>query len=553
MDKPTHTAEKHPRVLEPARKVGQLGLMKPLVGFLALALLAGVASAAERPMPQIRFENSCAPAAQSELARGLSLLHSFEYPETKQIFGRLIEQHPDCAIAYWGAAMSLWHPLWAPPSEQDLAAGAALLARTEGLEMTPREAAYLDALRAFFSSTDTTTHRRRAEAFELRMAEVYADHLDDPDAAVFYALSLLASADPHDKSYAHQFKAAGILNWVRASHPEHPGVLHYLIHSYDFPGLAHLALDAAMSYADAAPNSTHAQHMPSHIFTRLGLWDRSISSNHDSTHSAAEYTERAHLPGQYDEGLHSIDYLMYALLQTARDVEAKALLDRLAGIEKTDSENFKVAFTYAASPARFALERREWKEASELQLIREEDFDWESFGWARSIHHFARGLGAARSGQLQKARQEVQVIEGLLAELPSATLPYWREQVQVHVDAVRSWVLLAEGKEAEALALARSAADREDAVDKHPVTPGEVLPARELYADMLLETGDSQSSLEQYQVVLEGSPNRLNALLGAAKAAAGAGDAALEKEYREVVRVQTRSGNPGRSGLAQAL
>lgn len=345
----------------------------------------------------------------------------------------------------------------------------------------------------------------------------------------------------------------GLLNWVRVSQPEHPGVLHYLIHSYDFPGLAHLGLDAAKGYADAAPDSTHAQHMPSHIFTRLGLWDRSMASNHDSTHSAAEYTQRAHLQGHYDEGLHSIDYLMYAMLQTARDDEAKALLDRLASIEKTDPENFKVAFAYAASPARFALERREWEEASELKLIREEDFGWESFGWARSIHYFARGLGAARSDRLERARKELEVIERLREGLPPATLPYWREQVQVHVEAVRSWILLAEGKEAEALELAASAADREDAVDKHPVTPGEVLPARELYADMLLETGHFPHSLEQYQAVLSGSPNRLNALLGAAAAAGGAGNADLREEYRDIVRMQTRSGDAGRTGLAQAL
>lgn len=527
---------------------GPRALKIPFVG-VALALVAGVASAAVSRAPDIQFVNSCPSEAQSELLRGLTLLHSFEYPETKRIYGKLIEEYPDCAIAYWGAAMSLWHPLWAPPSEQDLAAGAALLAATEGLAMTPREAAYIDALKAFFSSTDTTTHRQRAQAFERQMAEVYADHLEDPEAAVLYSLALLASADPHDKSYCHQFKSAGLLNWVRASHPNHPGVLHYLIHSYDFPGLAHLALDAAMTYAAVAPDSAHAQHMPSHIFTRLGLWDRSISSNHDSTHSAAMYTESAHLPGHYDEGLHSIDYLMYALLQTARDGEAKALLDRLAAIEKTDPENFKVAFTYAASPARYALERRQWQEANELQLIREADFDWGSFGWARSIHHFARGLGAARSGQLEKARQELQVVEGLLAELPATTLPYWKEEVQVQADVVRSWILVAEGEEAEALKLAGSAADREDAVDKHPVTPGEVLPARELYADMLLETGEFQVSLEQYGLVLDGSPNRLNALVGAARAAAGAGEEALAAHYREVVRVQTRSGDSRRSEL----
>ena len=197
----------------PNRK--QPGLMRLLVGGLALAMLSDLALATEQPAAQIRFENSCAPEAQPKLIHGLTLLHSFEYPESGRLYGKLIEQHPSCALAYWGAAMSLWHPLWAPPSEQDLAQGAALLAKTNGLDATPREAAYLDALKAFFSSTDTATHRQRAKAFELKMAEVYTDHLEDPEAAVFYALALLASADPHDKSYAHQFKSAGLLNWER--------------------------------------------------------------------------------------------------------------------------------------------------------------------------------------------------------------------------------------------------------------------------------------------------------------------------------------------------
>lgn len=540
-----------PNTLETDMNRRQSCLTKILVGCVALAHFACLAVPADEPGPRIRFENSCAAEAQDDLLRGITLLHSFEYPETKRIFGELIERHPDCALAYWGAAMSLWHPLWAPPSEQDLARGAALLARAEGLEATPREAAYLDALEAFFSSTDTTTHRQRAKAFELRMAEVYSDHLEDPEATLFYALALIATADPHDKSYAHQFKAAGLLNWVRSSHPDHPGVLHYLIHSYDYPELAHLGLDAAMIYAEAAPDSAHAQHMPSHIFTRLGLWEQSLSSNRDSTHSAAEYTQRGHLPGHYDEGLHSMDYLMYAMLQTARDDEAKALLDELARIETTDTENFKVAYTYAASPARYTLERREWEEASELELIREGDFDWDSFGWARSIHHFARGIGAARAGHLEKARQELDVIEKIQGGLPSTTLPYWREEVQVHADAVRAWILLDEGGESEALELAAKAADREDAVDKHPVTPGEVLPARELYADMLLETGRFAEALEQYQIVLRGAPNRLNALIGAARAAGGVGQTALQTEYRDAVRTQTRPGNPRRAGVAQ--
>jgi hypothetical protein len=518
---------------------------------MLLALAPSVASSPVNTSTLAQFENSCTTDVQSQLTEGFTLLHCFEYPETTRIFDAIIDQDPNCAIAYWGAAMSVWHPLWAPPSESDLARGAALLKQTDGLEMTPREAAFIDALKAFFASTDTTSHRQRATAFEAKMSQVHADHLGDPEGTLFYALALLASADPRDKSYAHQYKAAALLNWVYASQPRHPGVLHYLIHSYDFPGLAHLALPAAETYADAAPNSTHAQHMPSHIFTRLGLWERSLASNHDSTRSAADYTKQAHLPGHYDEGLHSMDYMMYAMLQTARDDDARALLATLAKIGKTDTENFKVAYTYAAAPARYALERRAWTEASELQLLRP-DFAWNDFGWAKSIHHFARGIGAARGERLTRARKELAAIERLRDALPSTTLPYWREEVQVHVDAVRSWIVLAEGNEKEALQLASTAADREDAFDKHPVTPGEVLPARELYADMLLETGRYHHALKQYRLVLAGSPNRLNSLLGAADAAGGMGEADTEARYRDAVHEQTRFGNQRRSAPAES-
>jgi tetratricopeptide (TPR) repeat protein len=383
------------------------------------------------------------------------------------------------------------------------------------------------------------------------MSELYANNLDDPEAAVFYALALLATADPHDKSYPHQFKAAGLLNWVGNSQPTHPGVLHYQIHSYDYPALVHLALDAANTYATAAPDSAHAQHMPSHIYTRLGLWDQSLSSNHDSTQSAADYTVRAHLPGHYDEGLHSMDYLIYAMLQTARDEEAEELLMKLGAISRTDTENFKVAYTYASAPARYVLERRQWDEAANLQLVRE-DFAWEDFGWAQSIHYFARGIGAARAGKIDQARAELATIVELQAAASKALLPYWREELQVHVDAVSSWISLAEDDTESALGLAAAAADREDAVDKHPVTPGEVLPARELYADMLYQTSDYDKALENYQVVLASSPNRLNALLGVAHSAERLGDDALAANYYALARNQAKHGNPQRTGLTEA-
>ena len=495
----------------------------------------------------VQFTNSCIPGVQQTFSQAITLLHSFEYHETRRLFAEVAADDPGCAMANWGLAMSLWHPLWTPPTNAELEEGARLLADAAGKRKTPREAAYVEALQAFYAGTDA--HIARVRAYEAKMSELYANHLDDPEAAMFYALALLASADPRDKSYARQYKAAALLNWVRESQPRHPGVLHYLIHAYDSPALAHLALEAATTYAEAAPDSAHAQHMPSHIFTRLGLWDRSLASNRDSTRSAAEYTVRAHLPGHYDEGLHSIDYLMYALLQTARDEEARQLLEQLGRIGKTDTENFKVAYTYAASPARYVLERRQWQEAADLTLIRS-DFPWDAFGWAQSIHHFARGIGAARSGRTDMARRELTAIEALRERLPDTTLPYWREQVQVHIDAVGAWLLFADHDTDGALARAASAADREDAVDKHPVTPGEVLPARELYADMLFEAGRHADALAQYRTVLRHSPNRLNALLGAAGAAERAGDAASAAAYRSTAEKQTRAGNRARAGLA---
>jgi len=520
----------------------------------ALWVAYAVAGHAQLPGPDnhaVHFVTSCDPAVAAEFDHGVTMLHSFEYPEAERIFRAVLDAAPDCAMARWGIAMTFWHPLWELPSPAALAAGAAMLREIDLAAITPREAAYMRALRRFYANADREPHAIRAGAYRDLMAEVYQGHLDDPEAAVFYALSLLATADPRDKTYQNQFKSAGLLNWVGQTQPRHPGVLHYLIHSYDYPGMAHLALEAATVYADAAPDSAHAQHMPSHIFTRLGLWDRSISSNFDSTASAAAYTERAHLPGHYDEGLHSIDYLMYALLQAARDDEAADLLERLRGIGKANVDNFKVAFTYASAPARYMLERRDWAGASRLDLF-PSDFPWHDFEWARSIHHFGRGVGAARSGDLDRARDELETIRAIADGLDETALPYWREEVFVQIDAVAAWIAHGEGHRDDALRLAAAAADREDAVDKHPVTPGEVLPARELYADLLLELGEHDAALSEYRTVLTGSPNRSNALLGAARAASRAGDQVVAEDYYAALLAQTSSGNPRREGLEEA-
>ena len=519
--------------------------MKYLYFLMAgVVLVSGTSYPNEVNASEVRFANSCSLELQKKINRGVTLLHSFEYPETTKIFGEIISHEPSCAIAYWGAAMSIWHPLWAPPSKNDLITGAELLAKTEGLNATKREKEYIAALKVFFSSADVSSNRARAVDYSMAMNSVYENYRDnDVDATVFYALSLLGSANPRDKTYGNQYKSGALLKFAQQSHPTHPGILHYIIHSYDFPGLAHLAFQDATIYANAAPDSSHAQHMPSHIFTRLGYWDRSLASNHDSTKSAATYTKHAHLEGHYDEGLHSMDYLLYAMLQTGRDIEALHLLDGLEKLGKTNTENFKVAFTYAASWARYTLERRAWEEASKIELVRSNDFPWMDFPWAESIHYFARGLGAARSGNISQANGDLARIRLLYDSLPENAPLYWRVEVKVQAEIVASWIMLKSDDVEQALNLALKAANDEDAVDKHPVTPGEVIPARELYADMLLEVMKYPEALEQYQSVLKGSPNRLNALLGAAISAEKAGNAKLANDYKKTIKNQTKSGN----------
>lgn len=512
--------------------------MKRALTFLAVLTLSPVVSHSQESASSVRFDVSCSAEAQAEFNRGIELLHSFEYPATSRLFAALLNEHPDCEMARWGIAMSIWHPLWAPPSTHDLERGLRILAEADLSAITPRERGYMNALRQFFASSDVTTHRERALAYEAAMADVYTSNLDDAEAATFYALALLASADARDKSYTHQFKAAGLLNWVGEAIPHHPGVLHYTIHAYDYPGLAHLALPAALVYAQSAPESAHAQHMPSHIFTRLGMWEHSLASNHDSTRSAENFTKQAALSGHYDEGLHSMDYLMYAMLQTARDEDAGVLLEKLEAIEKTNLENFKVAFSYAAAPSRYAIERREWREAARMELSHP-DFPWVEFPWAKAIHHFAKGLGAARIGDTDLAEEQLTRLIELQAALAPSTLPYWREEVQVQIDALASWIAWDQGNQTKAITLARAAADREDSVDKHPVTPGEVIPARELLAEMLLLSGQSQDALTEYEAVLRGSPNRLNALFGAAEAAARSGESEKAKALKQKAEVQT--------------
>src|SRR5215471_8623999 len=358
----------------------------------------------------VSFAASCSPKARQRFNRAVAWLHSFEYDRAEQEFAGVIETNPGCAMAYWGIAMSYYHPLWAPPGSEDLKKGAAAAAKARSIGgRTRRERDYITAISVFYQDYETVDYRSRALAYEQAMERLYHRYPADKEAAVFYALSLNATAlatVPADKTYAKQKKAAAILNAVLREQPRHPGVAHYLIHSYDYPQLANLALEAARSYAGIAPDSAHALHMPSHIFTRLGLWQESIKSNLASEASAKRHAAEARMTGAWDEQLHAMDYLMYAHLQGCQDKKAAEVLEELRTITKTEPVNFKVAYAFAAIPARYALERHDWPAAAHLEL-RPAGFPWEAFPYGAAITYFARALGAARSGDTATARENI--------------------------------------------------------------------------------------------------------------------------------------------------
>jgi tetratricopeptide (TPR) repeat protein len=367
------------------------------------------------------------------------------------------------------------------------------------------------------------------------MEQLHRRYPSDREAGVFYALTLIAKGMmSNDKSYANEKKAAHILNRVLAREPQHPGVAHYLIHSYDYPPLAHLALPAARSYARIAPASAHAQHMPSHIFTRMGLWQEAIRSNLDAKAAAKAYAVRNRMPGAWDEQLHAMDYLAYAYLQGAQDKQARGVLDELSKIRKVDPPNFKVAYAFTAIPARYALERRQWAEAAKLPLHpgTMETFPWQRYRWAEAHIHFARAVGAARIGDTAAARQEIEKLAEIRQALVEVKGDYdWAKQVEIGRQVASGWLAHAEGKHEESLSLMRAAAELDDATDKHPVTPGALLPAREQLGELLLELKQPAAALQEFEASLRSAPNRFNGLYGAARAANLAADRKKAKAY----------------------
>jgi tetratricopeptide repeat protein len=474
---------------------------------------------------QVRFPTSCAAPAQPVFERGVALLHSFWYEEALKTFTSVTATDPGCAIGYWGIAMSVYYPLWQPPSEAMLARGRTALDKAATLTATPREKDYVAALATFYRDADKLDHRMRAVAYEKAMEQLAARYPEDREASVFYALALDATASPTDKTYANQLKAAVILEKVFAEQPNHPGVAHYLIHSYDVAPLATRSLTAARSYSKIAPAVPHALHMPSHIFTRLGLWQESIDSNLASTDAGKAYVAKQGGSHAWDQTLHAQDYLAYGYLQGGRDAAARRVVEEIAEYRKAEPESLAAAYALVAVPARYALERRSWTEAAALTMP-SMTFPWARYPWAEAIIAYAHSLGAARTGNVVAAEKDVERLAVLRDALTQAKNPYWADQVEVQRRAAAAFVARAKGNTSEALTLLRSAADLETTMDKHPVTPAAVVPTRELLGDLLLDLNRPADALKEFESTLVSEPSRFRSLYGAARAAERAGDAA---------------------------
>ena len=486
----------------------------------------------------VDFRTSCNAAAQTLISRATALLHSFGYEESRIAFNDAAKADPSCAMAYWGVARTWYHPIWAPPSPEELKQGAAAMDRALAIDpKTARERDYIQALSVFYKDWQTVDHVTRARNYERALSGVRERNPNDDEAAIFHALQLVAIGylDPTDKSYTWQKKGSEILNGLLARHQNHPGVAHYIIHSVDYPALAELGLKAARAYAAIAPDSPHALHMPSHIFTRLGLWDDSITSNSASTKSAIAQSQRLHGGGGSFDQLHAIDYLVYAYLQQAKDASARKVLAEMQAMTRLDENQFAAAYAFAASPARWALERHDWKAAAALET-RPTWFPWDRFRNVEALVHYARAIGAARAGDAPAARRSANEIAAIRKAMPATRDYDWSGSIGAQWEAATALIAWAEGKKSEGIRLLRVAADHEDAVDKHPVTPGALLPIREMLADLLLEDGAAAEALKEYETVLKTAPHRFNATAGAAKAADRAGDKTKARAYAMQLR-----------------
>ena len=500
----------------------------------------------------VHFATSCNEVAQKEFNRAVALLHSFQFSRAIEGFNAVLGEDATCGIAYWGIALSDWSNPFAPgmKDKSQLQAGRESAERGKIVgAKTERERAYLAAVGKLYSDYESTPQRARLIAYRDAMGEVAAKYPEDHEAQIFYALAIAASEDPADKTYAGRLKAGAILEKLFEEEPTHPGLAHYIIHTYDVPALAGRALVAARRYAEIAPDAPHALHMPSHTFTRTGYWQESIDTN-----IAAAQPRRAE--GQTAEELHASDYEIYAYLQTGQDEAARRIVDSLPEIASRFDPKAVLSgaggpavgyFALAAIPARYALERQDWKQAAQLAL-RETPFPHtDAMTW------FARGLGAARLGQAAAANESATALQQIRERLLKAGENYWTLQVHIQELAVGAWAALAEGNKLEALRQMKSAAELEDGTEKSAVTPGPLAPARELLGEMLLEMNEPAQALEQFEATLRKEPGRFRALYGAAHSAQLSGNRDTSENYfRELLKVCSHADKPGRPEITEA-
>jgi tetratricopeptide (TPR) repeat protein len=466
----------------------------------------------------VRFPTSCIADAQPLLERGLALLHHMNYIKARNAFTQASEIDTECAIAYWGAAMTHVHPLWPDTilPEGQVAGQELLNKATDAKHTSPRELAYINALQGYYRENNRS-EIERLRAMEEGWANAHESNPDDLEASLFYALSLTSTAAPTDKTLAKQKMAGAIAEKVKAEIPLHPGAHHYIIHAYDNPALAENALDTARNYDDVAPENTHALHMTSHIFTRRGLWPESITFNRRAANAALERTPAGEVSMHY---LHALDYLAYAFLQQAKDQEADEVLQELAALEAPFQNHAANAYAFAAIPVRLGLDRRDWELAAQVTPRSPEAIEWEQYPHLVAIGEFARALGSVNQGDFATAEEAISELEVLQEQAEALNMAYdWGIQVAIQKVGAQAWLAFKQGEQDKALALMKQAADMEASTDKNPVTPGEVLPARELYGDMLLATGNYDAAIAEYEAALERSPNRFYSLYGAGRAA----------------------------------
>jgi tetratricopeptide (TPR) repeat protein len=531
------------------RKAGLTGI---LLAVLACSLRADEGhhhALSEEEIGSVHFTTSCSNAVEANFNHAVALLHSFQYEEARTAFDTVAAQDPTCAMAHWGVAMSHYHGLW---QNGDLAAGRLALRKAqevaaENKKTTPRELGYITALAEMYKE-DGKNISAHDQDYERKMAAMSEAYPNDVEAAIFYALSLSITAPKTDKTFANQRKCGEILEPLLASHPHHPGVAHYLIHCYDNPVLAEQGLSAARLYAKIAPASAHANHMPSHIFTRLGLWQESITSNLKSADLAAQAEATSNNGEARDQRLHAMDYLEYAYLQSGQVSQAKTVLEGMNSLKPVASLTLTGDYALAAIPARLALELGEWEQASSLRAPRQ------GVPWAQAITWTAIGVGGARSKNVTRATEAENALASIRDAVAKQSNQYWSDQVEVQRREVAAWIQQQSGAFDIAIGTMRSAAELEESMDKSPVTPGPILPAREMLAQLLALANRPQEAQTEFEAVLKVAPNRFNALYGAATAAEASGNQeAAQRYFRKLTEVAIGEERPELVGARKKL